>query len=122
MPGIEGREEIVINEINDAVERAHAVFYISGKSAPPQNGDEKSEGTIEKIKRHLQHTEVYFIYNKRVKNPRQLKEVLISEDEKMALKEVDDVLKKFYQINMRDIKFLVLILHYYQWEIWKINF
>lgn len=95
LPGIEGREEIVINEINDAVERAHAVFYISGKSAPPQNGDEKSEGTIEKIKRHLsQHTEVYFIYNKRVKNPRQLKEVLISEDEKMALKEVDDVLKK----------------------------
>lgn len=95
LPGIEGREEIVINEINDAVERAHAVFYISGKSTPPQNGDEKSEGTIEKIKRHLsQHTEVYFIYNKRVKNPRQLKEALISEDDKMALKEVDDVLKK----------------------------
>ncbi|WP_106449554.1 hypothetical protein [Trichococcus alkaliphilus] len=95
LPGIEGREEIVINEINDAVEQAHAVFYISGKSAPPQNGDEKSEGTIEKIKRNLsQHTEVYFIYNKRVKNPRQLKKVLISEDEKLALKDVDDVLKK----------------------------
>lgn len=95
LPGIEGREEIVMNEINDAVERAHAVFYISGKSAPPQNGDEKSEGTIEKMKRHLtQHSEVYFIYNMRVKNPRQLKKTLIGEDEKVALKEVDDVLNK----------------------------
>ena len=95
LPGIEGREEIVINEINDAIERAHVVFYISGKAAPPQNGDEKSEGTIEKIKRHLsQHTEVYFVYNKRVKNPIQLKKALIGEDEKMALKEVDDILNK----------------------------
>ena len=95
LPGIEGREEIVMNEINNAVERAHAIFYISGKAAPPQNGDEKSQGTIEKIKHHLsQHTEVHFIYNKRVKNPRQLKKTLISEDEHTALKEVDDVLKK----------------------------
>lgn len=95
LPGIEGREEIVINEINNAVERAHAVFYISGKAAPPQNGDEKTEGTIEKIKRHLsQHTEVHFVYNKRVKNPKQLNKMLIGEDEKMALKEVDDVLNK----------------------------
>lgn len=107
LPGIEGREEIVINEINDAVERAHAVFYISGKSAPPQNGDEKSEGTIEKIKRHLsQHTEVYFIYNKRVKNPRQLKKVLISEDEKLALKDVDDVLKKVLSVQYEGHKVL----------------
>ncbi|WP_373470779.1 hypothetical protein [Carnobacterium alterfunditum] len=93
LPGIEGREEIVIEEINNAVERAHAVIYISGKAAPPQNGDEKAKGTIEKIKHHLsQQTEVYFVYNKRVKNPRQFKKGLIGEDEKMALKEVDGVL------------------------------
>lgn len=95
LPGIEGREEIVIDEINNAVERAHAVFYVSGKAAPPQNGDEESEGTVDKIKRHLsQHTEVYFIYNKRVKNPKQFRKPLIGEDEKSALKEVDDVLNK----------------------------
>jgi len=95
LPGIEGREELVINEIKGAIERAHAVFYISGKAAPPQYGDGKSEGTIEKIKHHLsQHSEVYFIYNKRVKNPRQLKKALISEDDEMVLKEVDEVLKK----------------------------
>ena len=107
LPGIEGREEIVMNEINDAVERAHAIFYISGKAAPPQNGDGKSEGTIEKIKRHLsQHTEVHFIYNKRVKNPRQLKKTLISEDEHMALKEVDDVLKKILSDQYESHKIL----------------
>ena len=84
-----------MNEINNAVERAHAIFYISGKAAPPQNGDEKSQGTIEKIKHHLsQHTEVHFIYNKRVKNPRQLKKTLISEDEHTDIKKNDNILKK----------------------------
>lgn len=95
LPGIEGREEIVIDEINNAVEKAHAVFYISAKPAPPQNGDEKTEGTIDKIKHHLsQHTEVYFVHNKRIKNPKQLNKTLIGEDDKVALKEVDDVLNK----------------------------
>ena len=95
LPGIEGREELVIHEINHAIEKAHVVFYISAKATPPQNGDEKIEGTIEKIKKHLsQQTEVYFTYNKRVKNPRQLKEPLINEGEQESLKEVDEILSK----------------------------
>lgn len=94
VPGIEGKEELVLNIINDAVQKAHAVFYISGKPTQPQTGDEGSEGTLEKIKKHLgQQTEVYSIFNKRIKNPQQLKPGLIDDDEKISLKELDNVMR-----------------------------
>src|SRR5699024_4645224 len=53
VPGIEGKEELVLKEIENAIERAHAVFYITNKAAPPQTGDEGRKGTLEKIKQHL---------------------------------------------------------------------
>lgn len=94
LPGIEGKEDLVLNVINDAVQKAHAVFYISGKPTPPQTGDNCSEGTLEKIKKHLgQQTEVYSIFNKRIKNPQQLKPGLIDEDEKTSLNELDRVMR-----------------------------
>lgn len=101
MPGIEGHETIVIDEISHAVKKAHAVFYVTSSSTPPQKGDEHKKGTLEKIKEHLgSQTEVYTIFNKRVTNPMQLNKALVSDDEKDSLKIVDekinDILKENY--------------------------
>lgn len=90
VPGIEGHETIVIDEISQAVKKAHAVFYVTSSSTPPQKGDENKKGTLEKIKEHLgSQTEVYSIFNKRVTNPMQLTKALLSDDEKESLKIVD---------------------------------
>ena len=92
LPGIEGKEELVQASIDAAVEKAHAIFYVSRKPNPPQKGDVNNLGTIEKISRQLsKHSEVYFVYNKSVKNPRQLKEGLIDDEESNSLRTVDDV-------------------------------
>lgn len=73
VPGIEGDEEGVKAYIDEAVQTAHAVFYVTGKAARPQHGD-KEEGTLEKIKRHLgPQTEVWAVFNKRVTAPMPLR-------------------------------------------------
>lgn len=93
LPGIEGNEELVLENINKAVKKSHAVFYISASPNPPQNGDKENSGTIEKIKQHLEdQTEVYFLYNKKIKNPKMLKDGLVSEGEEESLKETDGIL------------------------------
>lgn len=90
LPGIEGKEENVQLSIKDAVEKAHVIFYVSKKSTPPQKGDDENLGTIEKISKQLsKHSEVYFIYNKPVRNPRQLKNPLIDDNEEESLITVD---------------------------------
>lgn len=91
VPGIEGKEEKVGESIWSAVHKAHAVFYVTSKAAAPQTGDDKSKGTLEKIKEHLgDQTEVYSIYNKRITNPLQLqKSQLVSESELASLAELD---------------------------------
>lgn len=91
VPGIEGHETIVIDEISSAVKKAHAVFYVTSSATPPQKGDENKKGTLEKIKEHLgSQTEIYTIFNKRVTNPMQLSKALVSDDEKESLKIVDE--------------------------------
>jgi hypothetical protein len=93
LPGIEGNEGAVLDAINAAVQKAHVVFYVTDKPRPPQTGDENSEGTLEKIKKHLgQQTEVFTIYNKRVKNPKSLQEPLVAEDEEGGLRELDKIM------------------------------
>ena len=73
VPGIEGNETKVVKSIWNAVKKAHAVFYVTSKAAPPQKGDGNNSGTLEKIKSHLgAQTEVWSIYNKRITNPMQL--------------------------------------------------
>ena len=95
LPGIEGNEKLVLDNINKAVKKSHAVFYISATPNPPQSGDRENSGTIEKIKKHLgDQTEVYFIYNKKIKNPKMLKDGLVSEGEEESLKETDRVLTR----------------------------
>jgi len=96
VPGIEGKEEKVGESIWQAVQKAHAVFYVTGKAAAPQTGDEHTKGTLEKIREHLgDQTEVWSIFNKRITNPLQLqKPQLISSGEKESLHSLDEKMRE----------------------------
>ncbi|RMW29988.1 hypothetical protein ALO96_05267, partial [Pseudomonas savastanoi pv. glycinea] len=96
VPGIEGDETKVSEQINKAVKRAHAVFYVTSKAAPPQTGDMGRPGTLEKIKAQLgAQTEVWTLYNKRITNPMALqKPTLISLDEQASLNDLDQIMRK----------------------------
>ncbi|GHP90322.1 hypothetical protein VN1203_06360 [Helicobacter pylori] len=53
VPGIEGNEKKVKQRISDATKKAHAIFYVTKRPTPPQKGEERKEGTIEKIQSQL---------------------------------------------------------------------
>ncbi|MFP6032501.1 GTPase [Helicobacter pylori] len=94
VPGIEGREQKVIDQISNATQKAHAIFYVTKTPNPPQKGEEGKRGTIEKIQRQLDsQTEVWTIYNKPITSPRALKDELINENEKESLKILDEKMK-----------------------------
>ncbi|GHP75651.1 hypothetical protein JP0049_03860 [Helicobacter pylori] len=60
VPGIEGDEKKVKQQISDATQKAHAIFYVTKTPVSPQKGEEGKEGTIEKIQKQLDsQTEVY---------------------------------------------------------------
>ncbi|WP_223822822.1 GTPase [Helicobacter pylori] len=101
VPGIEGSEQKVIDQISNATQKAHAIFYVTKKPTPPQKGEEGKEGTIEKIQKQLDsQTEVWTIFNKPINNPRAFKDGLIDESEKESLKilnkEMKNILGKHY--------------------------
>ncbi|GAA7285549.1 hypothetical protein HpM018_07810 [Helicobacter pylori] len=101
VPGIEGSEKKVIDQISNATQKAHAIFYVTKKPTPPQKGEERKEGTIEKIQKQLgSQTEVWTIFNKPINNPRALKDGLIDGSEKESLKilnkEMKNILGKHY--------------------------
>ena len=92
VPGIEGNEKLVSDSIMEAVQKAHAVFYVTRKAAAPQTG-EGDEGTLEKIKKHLgAQTEVWTIFNQNVVNPIRLQRPLVSSDERDSLNDMHNVL------------------------------
>ncbi len=94
VPGIEGDEQKVIDQISNATQKAHAIFYVTKKPTPPQKGEEKKEGTIEKIQKQLDsQTEVWTIFNKPINNPRAFKDKLINESEKESLKILNKKMK-----------------------------
>ncbi|GAA7175396.1 hypothetical protein ID0436_04120 [Helicobacter pylori] len=102
VPGIEGNEKKVIDQISNATQKAHAIFYVTKTPNPPQKGEERKEGTIEKIQRQLDsQTEVWAIYNKPINSPRALKNGLINESEKESLKilnkEMKNILGEHYK-------------------------
>ncbi len=102
VPGIEGDEKKVIQQISNARQKAHAIFYVTKTPNPPQKGEEGKRGTIEKIQRQLgSQTEVWTIFNKPINNPRALKDKLIDESEKESLKilnkEMKNILGKHYK-------------------------
>ncbi len=94
VPGIEGDEKKVIQQISNATQKAHAIFYVTKKPTPPQKGEEGKEGTIEKIQKQLDsQTEVWTIFNKPINNPRAFKDGLIDENEKKSLRDLDEKMK-----------------------------
>ncbi len=94
VPGIEGSEQKVIDQISNATQKAHAIFYVTKTPNPPQKGEEGKRGTIEKIQRQLGlQTEVWAIFNKPINNPRALKDRLINESEKESLKILNKKMK-----------------------------
>ncbi len=101
VPGIEGNEKKVIDQISNATQKAHAIFYVTKTPNPPQKGEEGKRGTIEKIQRQLDsQTEVWTIFNKPITSPRALKDKLINENEQESLKilnkEMKNILGKHY--------------------------
>ncbi|RVY25627.1 GTPase [Helicobacter pylori] len=101
VPGIEGNEKKVIDQISNATQKAHAIFYVTKTPNSPQKGEENKEGMIEKIQRQLDsQTEVWTIYNKPINSPRALKDKLINENEQESLKilnkEMKNILGKHY--------------------------
>ncbi len=102
VPGIEGREQKVIDQISNATQKAHAIFYVTKTPNPPQKGEKGKRGTIEKIQRQLDsQTEVWTIFNKPINNPRAFKDGLIDGSEKESLKilnkEMKNILGKHYE-------------------------
>ncbi len=94
VPGIEGDEKKVIQQISNATQKAHAIFYVTKTPNPPQKGEEGKEGTIEKIQRQLDsQTEVWTIFNKPINNPRAFKDGLIDGSEKESLKILNKEMK-----------------------------
>ncbi|GAA9913929.1 hypothetical protein VN1000_11140 [Helicobacter pylori] len=68
VPGIEGDEKKVKQQISDATQKARAIFYVTKTPVSPQKG---KEGTIEKIQKQLDsQTEVYTLFNKPINSPR----------------------------------------------------
>jgi len=47
--GLKAGTKLNLENINKAVKKSHAVFYISASPNPPQSGDKENSGTIEKI-------------------------------------------------------------------------
>ncbi|GAA7769655.1 hypothetical protein JP0171_08330 [Helicobacter pylori] len=94
VPGIEGSEQKVVSQISNATQKAHAIFYVTKTPNPPQKGEERKEGTIEKIQRQLDsQTEVWAIYNKPITSPRALKDELVNKNEKESLKSLNKEMK-----------------------------
>ncbi|MGL2388684.1 hypothetical protein ACOWLU_05555 [Helicobacter pylori] len=84
----------MIDQISNATQKAHAIFYVTKTPNPPQKGEEGKRGTIEKIQRQLDsQTEVWTIFNKPINNPRALKDKLINESEKESLKILNKKMK-----------------------------
>lgn len=95
LPGIEGNEDSVIKEINNAVETAHAVLYIKRDMTLIQVGDGKTEGTLDKIKKHLsQEQEVYVVFNISTLSKRKLAHKLISDEDVQQAEDTDKLMQE----------------------------
>lgn len=106
VPGIEGKEGLVLSQIEQAVQTAHAVFYVTNQAAPPQTGDEQRKGTLEKIKEHLgAQTEVWTIFNKKITNPKHslTGRPLTSDDENVSLNGLNEKMREQLGEHYREV-------------------
>lgn len=103
VPGIEGKEDLVLEPIMHAVQMAHAVLYVTRKADPPQKGDESTgtKGTLEKIKQHLgAQTEVWTVFNKSIKSVEPLRtKQLVNEGELGGLAVLETEMRKQLGLN-----------------------
>ncbi|GAA8190533.1 hypothetical protein HpBT143_09570 [Helicobacter pylori] len=94
IPGIEGDEKKVIDEISDATKKP-MLFFILQKH-PLLRKKEKKEKR-ERLKRSKSNSirkhEVYTLFNKPINSPRALKDGLIDENEKESLKILNEKMK-----------------------------
>ncbi|GAA7677537.1 hypothetical protein HpBhutan61_07020 [Helicobacter pylori] len=94
VPGIEGDEKKVIDEISDATKKP-MLFFILQKH-PLLRKKEKKEKR-ERLKRSKSNSirkhEVYTLFNKPINSPRALKDGLIDENEKESLKILNEKMK-----------------------------
>ncbi len=63
VPGIEGNEKKVKQQISDATRKAHAIFYVTKTPAPPQKGEEKKKGRLKRSKSNLIRKQRYIPYS-----------------------------------------------------------
>lgn len=100
MPGIEGREHRVINNIHKAVNKSHIVFYVIGTNKEPE------EHTISKIRKFLKdNVKVYSIINARgkptvYKFKKELKDKNIATVENRVEKKFSELLGNNYSGNI----------------------
>ncbi|WP_120865115.1 GTPase [Helicobacter pylori] len=114
VPGIEGSEKKVIDQISNATQKAHAIFYVTKKPTPPQKGEERKRGTIEKIQKQLgSQTEVWTIFNKPINNPRAFKDGLINENEKESLKILNKKMKNILGEHYKGYKVVSAQMAFY---------
>lgn len=86
VPGIEGAEQKVIEQIDAAVRSAHLVFYVTPNPRPPQGDEPGRLGTLGKIRQQLKPQAVVLaIYNKKVNTPDYLSDDLLTDDEQASL-------------------------------------
>lgn len=102
VPGIEGSEKKVIDQISNATQKAHAIFMLPKRLILRKKEKKGKRGTIEKIQKQLDsQTKVWTIFNKPINSPRALKDGLINESEKGSLKilnkEMKNILGEHYK-------------------------
>lgn len=105
VPGIEGAEGLVSDQVKQAVQTAHAVFYVTNSAAPPQTGDNQRKGTLEKIKEHLgAQTEVWTVFNKKITNTAALNRPALTNDgEQAGLVELDRKMQEQLGTHYREV-------------------
>lgn len=98
LPGIEGKEGLVKAQIEEAVQKAHAVIYMRKAAKKLQEaGGNDDTSELDKIKKHLsQEQEVYLLYNKPIPSPGKLatlKDSLLTPEEREQLEATSDFLR-----------------------------
>ncbi|GAA8724464.1 hypothetical protein oki386_08250 [Helicobacter pylori] len=94
VPGIEGNEKKVKQQISDATKKPMLFFMLQKHLLLRKKEKRGKKGTIEKIQKQLDsQTEVYTLFNKPINSPRALKDELIDENEKESLKILNEKMK-----------------------------
>lgn len=103
VPGLDACNGKSDNHSYVAIERAHAVFYVTSKATALQKNAEAPSSTLEKISAYLgTQTEVWTLFNKHVTDPIALRNpVLVGVDEQASLADLDRTMRKMLGTHYR---------------------